>query len=287
MGMPIKDAVIKFCDTPRTRKEIAAFLGESLQNVIRNYIKPLVTAGRLFYTIPQIPATPKQGFVNAEGKAYIKTDEAVIEFCTLPKSSGAIGRFVGVDKLSALDNIITPLLESGQISRSAAEGSSQQSYVASGASVKTDTPFMAGIKEDFAERYAGRQFTADEVAANFGVTMACAYRRIQRLSKVGWITVRRNGKGYAYEINETPENGDGAGTTPQSVLLDIAEHYKDREFTRADIVADLGILPAAAHARLKRAVRAGILTGAKGAGTAKVIYSVVYRYNTRTRPRGK
>jgi hypothetical protein len=101
--------------------------------------------------------------------------------------------------------------------------------------------------------------------------------------------VRRNGKGYAYEINETPEDGDGAGTTggtPQSVLLDIAERYKDREFTRADVVADLGILPAAAHARLKRAVRAGILTGVKGAGTAKVIYSVAKHKSITTNDHG-
>jgi hypothetical protein len=202
---------------------------------------------------------PHQLFVNDSAKQFIKTDEAVIEFCILLKSSGTIGRFVGMDKLSALNNIINPLLERGRLSLVVLVVISRQTYVAANAGNTMYTLFIASIKKDFAERYAGRTFTADEVSSDFKVTIACAYRYIRRHSKVGFITVKHSGKGCACTVAKMPQATNGNYNPPPSVLFEIAEFYKGRNFTCADLCRDFGILPAAAHHRLRRMLKAGLL----------------------------
>ena len=53
--------LVEFCKTPRTRKEIADYLGlESISYVIKDYVMPLVEKGIIKLSIPDKPRSPKQ-----------------------------------------------------------------------------------------------------------------------------------------------------------------------------------------------------------------------------------
>lgn len=53
--------LILFCKTPRTRKEIADYLGmSSVSYAIQTYVTPLVNAGKIQLSIPDKPRSPKQ-----------------------------------------------------------------------------------------------------------------------------------------------------------------------------------------------------------------------------------
>lgn len=55
--------LLSFCRVPRSRREIAQFLGiKTTYYVTRNYIRPLVEAGKLKMTIPEHPGSPKQKY---------------------------------------------------------------------------------------------------------------------------------------------------------------------------------------------------------------------------------
>ena len=57
--------LLAFCGVPRTRKEIAAFLGiASTQYAIRRYVEPLVRTGALRLSIPDHPRSPKQTYTS-------------------------------------------------------------------------------------------------------------------------------------------------------------------------------------------------------------------------------
>jgi hypothetical protein len=56
--------LLAFCKTPRTRQEIAAFLGlSSVTYAIKRYVQPLVEKGVIRQTIPDAPGSPKQKYV--------------------------------------------------------------------------------------------------------------------------------------------------------------------------------------------------------------------------------
>lgn len=56
--------LLAFCKTPRTRQEIAAFLGlSSVTYAIKRYVQPLVEKGVIRQTIPDAPGSPKQMYV--------------------------------------------------------------------------------------------------------------------------------------------------------------------------------------------------------------------------------
>ena len=53
--------LLLFCKTPRTRKEIAEYLGlSSITYAIQKYVMPLVEAGKIKMSIPEKPKSPKQ-----------------------------------------------------------------------------------------------------------------------------------------------------------------------------------------------------------------------------------
>lgn len=59
--------ILEFCRTPRTRKELAEYLGlSSMTYAIKKYILPLVDAGQLRMTHPDNPGSPQQRFVTIE-----------------------------------------------------------------------------------------------------------------------------------------------------------------------------------------------------------------------------
>ncbi len=65
-------AIVEFCKTPRSRREIAEFLGlESVSYAISNYVTPLIEEGVIAMTIPEKPSSSKQMFYTA----YINRDK--------------------------------------------------------------------------------------------------------------------------------------------------------------------------------------------------------------------
>ena len=60
--------ILEFCEIPRSRKEIADFLGiTTVYYAGQNYINPLVERGKLAMTIPEHPRSRKQKFVTVRG----------------------------------------------------------------------------------------------------------------------------------------------------------------------------------------------------------------------------
>ena len=63
--------LLAFCAYPRTRREIAAFLGiASTQYAIRRYVEPLVQQGALRLSIPEHPKSPRQTYTAVRPMAH-------------------------------------------------------------------------------------------------------------------------------------------------------------------------------------------------------------------------
>ena len=60
-----KEGLLEFCKTPRTRQEIADYLGiNTVFYVMKQYIQPLVESGELLLTLPDKPRSRNQQFVS-------------------------------------------------------------------------------------------------------------------------------------------------------------------------------------------------------------------------------
>ena len=62
----ISAAVMIFCKTPRSRKELVEFTGKSQYYTMSAIVQPLISSGKIKYTIPEKPKSPKQRFVTVE-----------------------------------------------------------------------------------------------------------------------------------------------------------------------------------------------------------------------------
>ena len=63
VAAPTTQALLDFCEIPRTRAEIAAFLGiATVGYVQRRYIAPLLASGILHMTLPDMPRSRKQRY---------------------------------------------------------------------------------------------------------------------------------------------------------------------------------------------------------------------------------
>ena len=60
-------SIIQFCQKPKSRNEIAAFIGKTPYYVMKNYVQPLIESGRLMLTIPDKPQSRNQKFVSTIG----------------------------------------------------------------------------------------------------------------------------------------------------------------------------------------------------------------------------
>lgn len=58
----LKRAVLEYCRTPRSRDEITAFVGQSRYYVMRQYVSPLLSEGKLAMTLPDKPRSTRQKF---------------------------------------------------------------------------------------------------------------------------------------------------------------------------------------------------------------------------------
>ena len=59
----IESALIQFCAAPKSRAEIAAFVGKTPYYVMTKYIQPLVDSGKILLTIPEKPRSRNQRYV--------------------------------------------------------------------------------------------------------------------------------------------------------------------------------------------------------------------------------
>lgn len=60
----IGEAIVAFCRIPRTRSELAAFVGKSWYYTMEKYVKPLVASGTLKLSVPDKPKSSKQKFFS-------------------------------------------------------------------------------------------------------------------------------------------------------------------------------------------------------------------------------
>ena len=57
--------IIGFCKTPRTRKEIAEYIGlNSVTYAIKKYVQPLIDSGHIKLTVPGAPSSPNQKYFS-------------------------------------------------------------------------------------------------------------------------------------------------------------------------------------------------------------------------------
>lgn len=59
-----KNAILEFCETPRSREEIIKFTGKSRTYTMTKIIQPLIDKGLMKFTIPEKPKSSKQKFVT-------------------------------------------------------------------------------------------------------------------------------------------------------------------------------------------------------------------------------
>ncbi|PKM65471.1 MAG: hypothetical protein CVU95_15170 [Firmicutes bacterium HGW-Firmicutes-2] len=58
-------ALLKYCKEPKSRKEIAIFLGiTTIYGMMQNYINPLIEKGMLKMTKPDVPKSKNQKYVS-------------------------------------------------------------------------------------------------------------------------------------------------------------------------------------------------------------------------------
>ena len=67
-GTP-EEKLLHFCAVPRTRREIAKFLGiKSVPYAVTTYVTPLVEKGLLTLSLPEKPRSPKQRYTAVQRK---------------------------------------------------------------------------------------------------------------------------------------------------------------------------------------------------------------------------
>lgn len=65
-GDSVEEAILKFCDEPRSRAQLIEFLGMSRFYVMAKYIQPMVEARKLAMTIPEKPKSSKQRYITVK-----------------------------------------------------------------------------------------------------------------------------------------------------------------------------------------------------------------------------
>ena len=62
-----ESSLMRFCAMPRTKHEIADFLGiKSVSYALGKYIKPLIEEGKIKMLIPEVPSSPNQKYFSAD-----------------------------------------------------------------------------------------------------------------------------------------------------------------------------------------------------------------------------
>jgi predicted ArsR family transcriptional regulator len=127
------ERIIQFCQTPRSRTELAEHLGLNHKYMLR-YIKPLIEDGRLKMSKPETPSSVLQRFYSGDiafdlperkprVRAYdtdamprfvILAEREIREFCQVPRSRAEIAERFGLLPHSARP-YITKLVSAGKL----------------------------------------------------------------------------------------------------------------------------------------------------------------------------
>jgi ATP-dependent DNA helicase RecG len=62
----LSDAIMQYCDMPRSRQQLVDFSGKSKNYVMTQIVLPLVNSGRLKLTIPEKPQSSKQRYMKSK-----------------------------------------------------------------------------------------------------------------------------------------------------------------------------------------------------------------------------
>jgi molybdopterin-guanine dinucleotide biosynthesis protein A len=139
-GMTKAAAIMEFCQTPRSSREIAGLIGyKTVSFVVAEYLKPLVESGKLFKTLPALINTPNQRYVAAETDTPILTEAAILKYCNIPRRMTEMERYFGVYYI-VLKKHIAPLIANGQllgINPHGSKGNVRQRYIAATSNAAT------------------------------------------------------------------------------------------------------------------------------------------------------
>jgi ATP-dependent DNA helicase RecG len=112
------DAILEFCNEPRSRDEIEAFLGNSSKYYIR-YLQPLVDGGRLALTKPDQSKSADQRFVTAERLSEIEvkiiSEATVREYCRTPRTRVEVARHFEVNTYIITRGFLDKMIKSGKL----------------------------------------------------------------------------------------------------------------------------------------------------------------------------
>jgi hypothetical protein len=114
-GIGRADAILEYCRTPRSGREIIEFLGLEYRQWSRmKYIKPLLESGRLKLMLPKYESNRNQRYVNAEVEIAIPTDEAILAYCKIPRRKKEIREHFGL-KVFQIKSHVDPLIADGRL----------------------------------------------------------------------------------------------------------------------------------------------------------------------------
>jgi len=115
-GAPITlgEIILDFCKEPRTRQEIAERAGIHIDHMKEN-LQPLIAGGKLKMTIPAIPTSTRQRFVIHGSDIIVFSEEALIEFCRVPRVRIEIMKHFDYNTAEGMKNLLRKLLRNGKI----------------------------------------------------------------------------------------------------------------------------------------------------------------------------
>ena len=115
-GMPVSidEIILAFCQEPRSRKEIAAYLKIDVKRDLFKYIDPLMESGKLKMTKPEHPTSVEQRFFTDGTSAVVFTTEKLIEFCSIPRTRDEIAKRFHMQQYTAAI-YVRELIQSGRL----------------------------------------------------------------------------------------------------------------------------------------------------------------------------
>jgi transcription initiation factor TFIIIB Brf1 subunit/transcription initiation factor TFIIB len=188
-GLTKAEGILEFCRVPRACKEIYGFLGMTSRGYIKEtYIDPLVENGRLRLTIPNY-ASNIQRYVNAESEVLIPTDEAILDFCKIPRLKSDIARHFGLTYFVARKHY-DPLIESGRLVGDTPElpKNNWQKFIAAGTEyteTKDEKHKYSFVKSDRVLGFCQTPKNRTEIAEYFGIHLRHVFRYIKPLVEDG------------------------------------------------------------------------------------------------------
>ena len=163
-GVSKADAILEYCREPRTGQEIIEFLGLEYRQWSKNkYIRPLLENGKLKTMLPRYEVHPKQRYINAEVEIAIPTDEAIIEYCKVPRRKKEIREHFGL-KVFQVKSHVDPLIADGRLKGT--EPNNPQNYWQRYVSAEYELLTLDEIILDFCKEPRTRQEIAERTGIN-------------------------------------------------------------------------------------------------------------------------